>query len=95
MYANFTDHRYERFTSMATGLPEIPLLELRDASEADVGRIKGDVLRLGEPNDRARMTLIAAARRASFLKQRSTPKSHDPCVFRTGSAAFRCATLTG
>jgi len=40
-------------------LPEPPAVVLREAADADVGRIKGEVLRLGGHGEAARNTLIA------------------------------------
>lgn len=50
--------RYEAKKGQA-GLPEPPPVELRDAADADVGRIKGEVLRLGRHGEEARNALIA------------------------------------
>src|SRR6185369_11444374 len=40
-------------------LPEPPLIQLREATPAEVGRIKGDALRLAGHVERAHTTLVA------------------------------------
>lgn len=60
-HIQFTVYNAMRFEAKKgqAGLPEPPPVELRDAGDADVGRIKGEVLRLGRHGDAARNALIA------------------------------------
>ena len=60
-HIQFTVYNAMRFEAKKgqRGLPEPPPVELRDAADADVGRIKGEVLRLGRHGDAARNALIA------------------------------------
>jgi hypothetical protein len=60
-HIQFTVYNAMRFEAKKgqVGLPEPPPVELRDAADADVGRIKGEVLRLGRHGEAARNSLIA------------------------------------
>jgi hypothetical protein len=59
-HVEFTVYNAMRFDAKkGQQLPEPPPVTLRDAADADVGRIKGEVLRLGGHGDRALNTLIA------------------------------------
>jgi len=60
-HIQFTVYNAMRFEAKKgqAGLPEPPPVELRDAADADVGRIKGEVLRLGRHGEAARNALIA------------------------------------
>lgn len=59
-YVEFTAYKKMEFRApKGQELPEPPAVELRRAPDAHVGRIKGEVLRLGGYGDAARNTLIA------------------------------------
>jgi hypothetical protein len=59
-YINFTASKKIEFRAKkGQSLPEPPAVALREAADADVGRIKGEVLRLGGHGIDARNTLIA------------------------------------
>jgi hypothetical protein len=59
-YIEFTVYKATQFKAKkGQELPQPPPVTFRDAADADVGRIKGEVLRLGGHGERARNTLIA------------------------------------
>ncbi len=60
-HIEFTVYNAMRFETKkgSPGLPEPPAVVLREAADADVGRIKGEVLRLGGHGEAAHNTLIA------------------------------------
>ena len=59
-YLDFTDHKYIQFTAKkGQALPEPPPVALRDATDAESGRIAGEVLRLGGHGNDAHLALIA------------------------------------
>ena len=58
-YVSFTDYQHQEYVLKGEGLSEAPPLELRDATQAEVGRIKGEALALGGHNDKARAELTA------------------------------------
>ena len=59
-HCEFTVYNATRFQAKkGEALPPPPPVELRAAADADVGRIKGEVLRLGGHGDSARNALIA------------------------------------
>ena len=60
-HIEFTVYNAMRFEAKKgqAGLPEPPVVVLREAADAEVGRIKGEVLRLGGHGDNASNTLIA------------------------------------
>src|SRR5688572_23558088 len=59
-YIGFTDHKYMQFAAKkGQSLPDPPPFELRDAPDAVVGRIKGEVLRMGGHGNEAHNALIA------------------------------------
>jgi len=59
-YLQFAVYNAMRFEAKkGQELPAPPPVEFRDAADADVGRIKGEVLRLGGHGEAARNTLIA------------------------------------
>jgi hypothetical protein len=59
-YIGFTAYKKVEFRAKkGQELPEPPPVALRPAADADVGRIKGEVLRLGGHGDAARNALIA------------------------------------
>jgi len=59
-YLDFTDHKYLQFTAKkGQALPEPPPVALREATEAEAGRITGEVLRLGGHGGDAHLALIA------------------------------------
>jgi hypothetical protein len=58
-YIEFTDYAYEEFRGKnGSELPEPAPVELREATEAEIGRIKGDALRLSGHNDAALQALV-------------------------------------
>jgi hypothetical protein len=60
-YVNFTAYKMREFRAKkGEKLPDLPPLELRDATEAEVGRIKGETLRLAGHDAAARTAMIAA-----------------------------------
>lgn len=60
-YLQFTDYQYIRFKPKQKGrrLPAAPPVAVRDATDAEVGRLKGEVLRLAGHDDAAHLALIA------------------------------------
>lgn len=59
-YVSFTAYRKMEFKAKkGQEIPEPPAVALKAAADADVGRIKGEVLRLGGHGEAARNTLIA------------------------------------
>jgi hypothetical protein len=50
---------YKYVTYKTDGLPSMPALELRPATDAEMGRIKGDALRLANRLDDARLELLS------------------------------------
>ena len=59
-YVDFTSHRYAGVEApKGQKLPEPPPLVLREATEAEVGRLKGETLRLAGHQAAARLALIA------------------------------------
>lgn len=60
-YVNFTAYKLQEFRAKkGEKLPDLPPLELREATEAEIGRIKGETLRLAGHPAAARTTMIAA-----------------------------------
>jgi hypothetical protein len=66
-YAGFTAYQYIQFRAKkgTKGLEEPPAIQLRDATDAEVGRIKGEALRLAGNADAAHNALIAPYVRGS------------------------------
>jgi hypothetical protein len=66
-YADFTAYQYIQFRAKkgTKGLDEPPAIQLRDATDAEVGRIKGEALRLAGNADAAHNALIAPYIRGS------------------------------
>ncbi len=59
-YLGFTNHTYVQYKAKkGQKLPEPPPVTIRDATQSEVGRIKGEVLRLGGHDDEAHLALIA------------------------------------
>ena len=59
-YVDFTAHKKNEFRAKkGKELPEPPAVNVRDAADHEVGRIKGEVLRLAGQGIQARNTLIA------------------------------------
>ncbi len=59
-YIGFTDYKSMQYTAKkGKELPEPPSVALRDATDAESGRIVGEVLRLGAHGPEAHMALIA------------------------------------
>jgi tetratricopeptide (TPR) repeat protein len=58
-YAGFTAYKYQDFRAKGEGLPEPEPLALRDATDAETGRIKGEALILAGHAETARNALIA------------------------------------
>ncbi|MSU48490.1 MAG: hypothetical protein EXS37_05250 [Opitutus sp.] len=60
-YVSFTAHEYVEFRADkgSPGLEEPPALRLHEATQAEIGRIKGETFQLGGHADRARTALIA------------------------------------
>jgi hypothetical protein len=59
-YVEFTSHKIAGVAApKGQKLPEPPPFELRDATESEIGRIKGDALRLAGHEDAAHLALIA------------------------------------
>ena len=59
-YIDVTSHKIAGIqAAKGQKLPQPPPFELRDATEAEVGRIKGDVLRLGGHTEAAHLAMIA------------------------------------
>jgi hypothetical protein len=60
-YVSFTSYKMEEFRARkGEKLPDPPPLELRDATPAEIGRIKGDALRLAGHEPEARTAMLAA-----------------------------------
>lgn len=59
-YIETTDYKYEQFKIKGEGFFQPPPLELRDASDSEVGRIKGDALRAAQRLPQAHDALAAA-----------------------------------
>jgi hypothetical protein len=66
-YAGFTAYQYIQFRAKkgTKGLEEPPAIQLRDATDAEVGRIKGEALSLAGNADAAHNALIAPYIRGS------------------------------
>ncbi|MSU24707.1 MAG: hypothetical protein EXS32_12910 [Opitutus sp.] len=65
-YLDFTDHKYIQLTAKkGQALPDPPPVALRDATEAESGRIVGEALRLGGHGNAAHLALIAPYIRGS------------------------------
>ena len=65
-YLGMTDHKYIQLTAKkGQMLPDPPPVTLRDATEAESGRIVGEALRLGRHNEAAHLSLIAPYIRGS------------------------------
>lgn len=59
-YIEFTVHKYQQWEAKKGKAFATPQkIELRDASDSEIGRIKGEALRLGGNKDEARTALIA------------------------------------
>jgi hypothetical protein len=58
-YIDFTDYKYEKFVVKSGQLPTPIPLALRDATDAEVGRIKGEALQLAGHSDAARIAFLA------------------------------------
>lgn len=59
-YLQFTQHTYVQYKAKkGQKLPEPPPVNVRDATQSEVGRIKGEVLRLGGHDNEAHLALIA------------------------------------
>lgn len=59
-YLQFTQHTYVQYKAKkGQKLPEPPSVNVRDATQSEVGRIKGEVLRLGGHDEQAHLALIA------------------------------------
>jgi hypothetical protein len=59
-YTDFTVYKFFKFTlPKGKTLPEPPALDFRDATLAEIGRIKGDVMRMAGHAEAAHATLIA------------------------------------
>ncbi|MBI4626600.1 MAG: hypothetical protein HY736_25700 [Verrucomicrobia bacterium] len=58
-YVEFTSYKSQEYRAKGEGLPRPPPLALRDATQAEVGRIKGEALLLAGRKDAARAELIA------------------------------------
>lgn len=65
-YIRATDHKSERFKVRGEGMPEPPPLALRDASPAEIGRIKAETMKLAGRDDQARLELIAPYKRGEL-----------------------------
>ncbi len=65
-YLGFTDHKYIQMRAKkGQSLPDPPAVDLRDATEAEAGRITGGALRLGGHTTEAHLALIAPYIRGS------------------------------
>ena len=71
-YAQDTDYKSTTFKN--GHLPEVPDLGLRDATEPEIGRIKGEALRMAGHPEAAHLTMIARLISAA----RATPTSWPP-----------------
>lgn len=58
-YIDFTNYKHQEYTIKGDGLVVAPPLVLRDATQSEVGRIKGEALALGGHSAAARAELIA------------------------------------
>jgi len=58
-YLNFTAYKFQEYRLKGEGMPEPGPLALRDATDAETGRIKGEALILAGHADAARTALIA------------------------------------
>lgn len=59
-YIGFTDYKAQQFIAKkGQALPDPPAFTIRDATDAESGRIVGEALRLGGHTEAARMALIA------------------------------------
>ena len=59
-YIGFTDYKAQQFIAKkGQALPDPPAFTIRDATDAESGRIVGEALRLGGHTEEARMALIA------------------------------------
>ena len=58
-YLNFTAYKFQEYHFKGEGMPEPEPLALRDATDAETGRIKGEALILAGHADAARTALIA------------------------------------
>lgn len=60
-YTSYTAHEYVeyRLGKAGAGLVDGPPLAIREATQAEIGRIKGDAYQLGGHDDRARTALLA------------------------------------
>jgi hypothetical protein len=65
-YIRATDHKSERFKVRGEGMPEPPPLVLRDATPAEIGRIKAETMQLADRDDEARLELFAPYKRGQF-----------------------------
>jgi len=59
-YIEMTDYKYQQFKIKGQGFFQPPALDLRDASDAEVGRIKGDAFRAAHRLPQAHDALAAA-----------------------------------
>jgi hypothetical protein len=58
-YIDFTDYKYEKFVTKGGRFPEPAPIVFRDATDAEVGRIKGETLQLAGHADTARIAFLA------------------------------------
>jgi hypothetical protein len=58
-YVDFTTYNHQQYNIKGDGMPEPEPLALRDATDAETGRIKGEALVLAGHADAARIALIA------------------------------------
>ncbi len=59
-YIDFTDYKSMQYVAKkGQSLPDAPIFTLRDATDAESGRIVGEAFRLGGHTDEARLALIA------------------------------------
>ena len=64
-YTQDTDYKSTKFKSKKGGIPDPAPLTLQDATEAEVGRIKGETLRMAGYKEAAHLALIAPYVRGS------------------------------
>lgn len=99
-YTQFTAYHYAEFRAKegGAGLAEAPPFELREATQAEIGRIKGETYRLGGHPDLARTSLIAPYLRgekdprllaALGLHERSVGRDDRARNFLEGAAAAK------
>jgi hypothetical protein len=69
-YVSFTAHEYVEYRLGGAGLSEAPPLIVREATAAEVGRIKGEAYQLAGQDERARGALLAP-----YLRH-----EHDPAL---------------